>query len=311
MNDKQLKGFLTIADCGSINKAAEQLFLSQPALKKQMDLLERELNTTLFLRSGHGCRLTPAGEYFYQQTRQITSQLENAIRHLSEYRISQLRICVLNHFVTPYLDNFCQRYSTLYPDTLIEYIPCSYHERISYVKEEKADLCIHVLYDDLGDLSPLQWSKTQRFLSFICLMKPEHHLANRKSVRLEDLKNERVPLAVDNPERFRKMYPSKDLEEHLRDIQSLPANRNQIINFCRKGGAYLSLRGTEMQFSDTLKAVPIQDLPSIPIGILYSRHPSIEVQRFLHLYNTQSESSGKSPGEERISPSSVTSKPST
>jgi len=58
MNDKQLQSFITVAKLGSFSKAADELFLSKQALKKQIDSLERELCFTLFSRSAQGMTLT-------------------------------------------------------------------------------------------------------------------------------------------------------------------------------------------------------------------------------------------------------------
>jgi len=58
MNDKQLQSFIVVAKLGSFSKAADELFLSKQALKKQIDSLERELCFTLFIRSAQGMTLT-------------------------------------------------------------------------------------------------------------------------------------------------------------------------------------------------------------------------------------------------------------
>ena len=58
---KQLRAFCYAAQAGSISKAAETLYLSQPSVSLQIQALERELNTTLFERRGPNIRLTPEG----------------------------------------------------------------------------------------------------------------------------------------------------------------------------------------------------------------------------------------------------------
>ena len=51
MTLQQLKYALTIADCGSMNEAAKQLFISQPSLSETMKELETEIGLDIFLRS--------------------------------------------------------------------------------------------------------------------------------------------------------------------------------------------------------------------------------------------------------------------
>ena len=57
----QVEGFLEVARRGSVSRAAESLFITQPTLTARLHALERELGTPLFLRTPHGMRLTDAG----------------------------------------------------------------------------------------------------------------------------------------------------------------------------------------------------------------------------------------------------------
>jgi DNA-binding transcriptional LysR family regulator len=57
----QVEGFLEVARRGSVSRAAESLFITQPTLTARLHALERELGTSLFLRTPHGMRLTDAG----------------------------------------------------------------------------------------------------------------------------------------------------------------------------------------------------------------------------------------------------------
>ena len=74
MTLQQLKYALTIADCGSMNEAAKQLFISQPSLSETMKELEAETGVEIFLRSNRGISLTPEGEEFLGYARQVTEQ---------------------------------------------------------------------------------------------------------------------------------------------------------------------------------------------------------------------------------------------
>ena len=59
--------FVTVARCKNISGAARALYISQPAISKAISRLEQNLNTTLFLRSSRGVKLTEAGEILYRQ----------------------------------------------------------------------------------------------------------------------------------------------------------------------------------------------------------------------------------------------------
>ena len=71
--------FICVADCGSFHKAAERLYLSPPAVMKQINTLERQLELTLFDRSSRGIRLTAAGQVIYRHARVLTDYCSQAM----------------------------------------------------------------------------------------------------------------------------------------------------------------------------------------------------------------------------------------
>lgn len=74
MNSKLLEYFLRVAELGSINKAAVDLRVSQPALSRNISLLEHEMGTELFHRSRGGVNLTPPGKMLYEHARPLLRQ---------------------------------------------------------------------------------------------------------------------------------------------------------------------------------------------------------------------------------------------
>lgn len=75
MRTRQLEAFVRVCDVGSISKAATLLHIAQPALSAQMSALERELGLELFVRSTLGVTVTPAGQYFLDETREVLNRL--------------------------------------------------------------------------------------------------------------------------------------------------------------------------------------------------------------------------------------------
>lgn len=73
MDLKQLEYFIIVSDCGSINKAAEVLFTTQPNISKTILSLERELKVELFHRSNKGVKLTEKGCEIYDITKSYDS----------------------------------------------------------------------------------------------------------------------------------------------------------------------------------------------------------------------------------------------
>ncbi|KAA1172284.1 LysR family transcriptional regulator [Marinobacter salinexigens] len=73
---RQLNTFLTVADTGSFSRASEKLFVAQPALSRQIRMLEEALNVEVFVRHGRGVVLTAAGELLYERARTLLQSLE-------------------------------------------------------------------------------------------------------------------------------------------------------------------------------------------------------------------------------------------
>ena len=80
----QLNYIITIAETKSINKAAEQLYVSQPSLTSSVQELEKELGITLFNRSGRGVTLTNDGAEFLLYARQLYGQYETILEKYGE-----------------------------------------------------------------------------------------------------------------------------------------------------------------------------------------------------------------------------------
>ena len=77
MTLQQLKYILTIAETGSMNKAAELLYVSQPNLTSSVKELEKEFGFTIFHRSGRGVTLTPDGTELIAYARQVQAQIDS------------------------------------------------------------------------------------------------------------------------------------------------------------------------------------------------------------------------------------------
>ena len=79
MTIQQLRYAVTISEMGSLNKASEVLYVSQPSLTSAIQELEKELGVTLFSRSGRGVTLTNDGVEFMPYARQLLSQYDSLL----------------------------------------------------------------------------------------------------------------------------------------------------------------------------------------------------------------------------------------
>ena len=84
MDLKELDYIVTVANEGSISRAAEKLFMAQSSLSQAVRLFEQDLGTPIFVRTARGVRPTSAGEAFIFHARQILQQYQEARSEASD-----------------------------------------------------------------------------------------------------------------------------------------------------------------------------------------------------------------------------------
>ena len=94
---RQIHYFTVVAELGGITAAAARLFVAQPALSRQIALLEQEIGFPLFQREARGVRLTPAGERFRERVLGIESALQGAIEEAREIDAGKAGVLRLLH----------------------------------------------------------------------------------------------------------------------------------------------------------------------------------------------------------------------
>ena len=77
---KQIKYFIAVVDRNSFTEAAEQMYISQSAISQQIQSLEKELGVTLIKRENRKFSLTPAGDYFYRNSKGAVDAIEKVAR---------------------------------------------------------------------------------------------------------------------------------------------------------------------------------------------------------------------------------------
>lgn len=117
MNLHHLRLFAAVVNHGGFTKAAESLRLSQPAISKSLNELERQLNLTLIDRSGRSIRLTDAGQTLYARARELFGVewiAEQELREIRGLKRGVLRIgastTIATYMLPPYLGRFHLRH---------------------------------------------------------------------------------------------------------------------------------------------------------------------------------------------------------
>lgn len=117
----QMKYFIEIVDQGSLNKAAQHLYISQPALTKQLGILEKSMNCKLLIRTPTGIKITPLGRYFYERSTAIISMIDETINSIEGFsNENAIRIGALPNLITYFLPKYVDKFKNMNYDVSME-----------------------------------------------------------------------------------------------------------------------------------------------------------------------------------------------
>lgn len=189
MNFYPLKAFLAVAKDGSFSKAAKTLYLTQPAISKQIQSLEESFGTRLFDRTSKSIVLTEAGEILRDHANIAFQTLEDARETINQLRGLQrghLRIGAASTIGTYMLPHPLGEMKQQFPGI-----------EITLIITNKARVIQHVLNHDveLGfvgpPVEPVELKREEYLLDeLVLIMAPNHRLAGRESVGVKDLAEE-------------------------------------------------------------------------------------------------------------------------
>jgi DNA-binding transcriptional LysR family regulator len=190
MEMKHLDTFLTVAEERSFTKAAKRLHCSQPPVSTRIKELEDELLVTLFERSTRIVTLTPAGEVFFEEVRNLFMSLQSAVENCRQAErgiTGRLRISytgVGSDFVLPRL---IRAYRASHPDVSLEINGPSPNGEVELeLLNDKTDvgICFLPLEDrNLG-------SRTIATLHLVVALPARHELTKLKSIPYKHLADE-------------------------------------------------------------------------------------------------------------------------
>lgn len=119
MDIAELHAFVVVAETASFSNAAEQLFITQPAVSKRIAALEDELDTALFDRIGRRVQLTEAGNELLPKSREILAQLndlKNTADNLGQRVTGSLDMATSHHIGLHRLPPALRTFTTAYPE---------------------------------------------------------------------------------------------------------------------------------------------------------------------------------------------------
>lgn len=288
--------FLSVANQGNITKAAEELYISQPAVSKSIHRLESNLGISLFTRSTRGVTLTFEGQLLYEEVSKAFESIalgEKQLKDSATLGMGYIRIGVsstLCKFVLlPYLNDFIR----MYPHVRISIACQSTYETMHLLEEGKIDIGLVGSPEQLNGLDFHSLGEIEDV--FVAAPQYLEHLKERipknPELTLEQMLMQNATLMLLNKENITRQY----IDDYLREINLIPSNLIEVtsmdllIDFAKIG------LGTACVIKDFVKdelsqktlteiRLPLS-IPKREIGFIYHNKglSSIALQNFIQM----------------------------
>lgn len=289
MTLQQLKYALTIADCGSMNEAAKQLFISQPSLSETMKELETEIGLDIFLRSNRGIVITPEGEEFLGYARQVTEQFGLLQSKYIDKKVKEKFSVSTQHYtfaVKAFVETVKQIGMEQYEFAVHETTTISVIENVKNFKSE-----IGVLYENDFNEKVLNKMFKENGLEFVELFSCDtfvylwsgHPLAKQDVITMEEL--DEYPCLSFDQGKNNSLYLAEEMKSTYEYRRLIKANdRATLLNLMIGLNAYTLCSGIicEDLNGDDYKAVPLKEAEKMRIG--YIKRKGAKVSHIGELY---------------------------
>lgn len=259
MKIEHLKSFIAVYEEGTFTAAALRLYTVQPAITRQIALLEEELGTPLFTRTTRKVTPTPEGEVFYQVAKEAVDRIDEGIRTIRSLKSSndaKLKIgysyLYMDSITTTWVNEFKVQIPDMSSVTISETDPEPLLHQIEEDVIDGAFTGIITLEDIPSSLDYLVVAE----LGEKIVVGSNHHLANKQSVSIEDIANEvfayppRIPSVLLSPVR-------KELEEQNIPVNTIKADyEGSALKIVEMSGAIIDLPSAVPITNDTLIEIP-------------------------------------------------------
>jgi len=157
MELRQLRYFVAVAETGNISRAAKKLFLTQPALSRQIKALEDEFGECLLERQAHSIRLTPAGEILLGEARELFQRADLLLERVrAAGRGVRLRVGYAPSLASGLLAEAVESFAQKHPNARVELFDLSSKEMLAGLEDETLDVVLTVAPE--RDSRGLKWA---------------------------------------------------------------------------------------------------------------------------------------------------------
>ena len=184
---KPLRAFCQVARLGSISRAAEALYLSQPAVTLQLQALERELGVRLLERSGRRMTPTREGDLLYDLARPLVEGLDNLAASFREQvrglDAGELNVAAGSSTILYLLPGIVDAFRRDHAEVRLSLHNVTGASGLDLLRSDSVDLAVGSMLDVPADLTYVPVYRYEPML----IMPLDHPLAEKRDLSLEDL----------------------------------------------------------------------------------------------------------------------------
>lgn len=288
MYNPQLETFICVVDAGSFSKAAEKLYISPPAVIKQINSLESSLGLQLFARTHRGLVVTEAGKSIYNDAKYLIGYCKDSVKRAKDaMNISDEVIRVGISPITPpqvFVDLWPE-IQKIYPDMKLQLV--TFENTPENAREILGNLGQNIdvvsgIYDDtllkLRDCNGAEISKEP----FCVAVSIHHRLAKRKKITFDDLAGENLMLMHREWSHYVDELRDDIINNHPDiNIVDFDFYNIDVFNRCENSNDVLLAFKSWESVHPLIKIISVDWDYKIPVGLLYSKEPSEKVQRLV------------------------------
>lgn len=289
MYNPQLETFIKVADAGSFNKAAEEMFITPTAVIKQINLLESSLDLKLFDRTHRGLTLTNSGRSIYNDAKYIIQYSAESVqraRKAAENNSNVIRIGTSPMTPTQILVDLWPEIHKHCPDIKFQLIP--FENTPENAREilknlgQNIDVVAGIFDETMSNLRQCKGFELFR-VPICCAVSLNHPLAVRDKLSIQDLYGENLMLMHRGWSNFVDKLRD-DIWTNHSDINIVDFDfySVEVFNQCQNSNDILMAIDAWSSVHPLLKIIPVEWEHTIPYGLLHSIHPSDNVNKLLN-----------------------------
>lgn len=292
MYNPQLDTFICVVETGSFSKAAEELYISAPAVIKQINSLENSLNLQLFERTHRGLIITEAGKSLYQDAKYLIQYSKESLIRAQEamnHNEEIIRVGISPMTPPEVFVELWPKIQKIYPEMKFKLItfentPENAREILANMGKN-IDVIAGIFDETMLELRGCDGTEISRE-PFCVAVSIHHRLAKKEKITLDDLAGENLMLMQRGWSYYGDMLRDDMMKNHPEiNIVDFNLYNVEAFNRCENNNEVLLAFKSWESVHPLIRIIPVEWDYTMPFGILHSKKPSIKVKRLINAIN--------------------------